>query len=78
MILGRLSNDDSDENGKNPIGLDWQNNNFSCASCFFLHFLALVARLQHESAQFHVLLRMGMQNNNFPFVFLNFEKIANI
>ena len=35
-----LSNDDDDgkENGKQPIGLDWQNNNFASASRFFVHF----------------------------------------
>ena len=47
-----LSNDDGDgnENGKKAIGLDWQNNNFACASRFFVHFFAVVARLQRESA----------------------------
>ena len=36
IFLGSLSNDNSDfnENGKNPIGLDWQNNNFVRASRF--------------------------------------------
>ena len=49
---GHLSNDDGDvnENGKKAIGLDWQNNNFARASRFFVHFLAVVARLQRESA----------------------------
>ena len=32
------------------LGLDWQNNNFACVSCFFLHFLAVAALLQSESA----------------------------
>ena len=41
---------DGNENGKKAIGLDWQNNNFAHASCFFVRFLAVVARLQHESA----------------------------
>ena len=46
-----LSNDDGDvnENGNNAIGLDWQNNNFARASRFFVHFFAVVARLEHES-----------------------------
>ena len=46
--LKGLSNDDGDvnENGKKAIGLDWQNNNFARASRFFVHFLAVVARLQ--------------------------------
>ena len=30
--------------------LDLQNNNFARASRFFVHFLAVVARLQRESA----------------------------
>ena len=52
QILRSLSNDDGDvkENGKKAIGLDWQNNNFARASRFFVHFLAVVARLQRESA----------------------------
>ena len=37
--LKSFSNDDSDgsENGKNAIGLDWQNNNFTRASCVYVH-----------------------------------------
>ena len=31
-------------------GCDWQNNNFARASRFFVHFFAVVARLQRESA----------------------------
>ena len=48
---GSLSNDEGDnkENGNKPIGLDWQNNNFARASRFFVHFLAVVARLQREN-----------------------------
>ena len=49
---GGLSNDDGDgnENGKKAIGLDRQNNNFARASRVFLHFFAVAARLQRESA----------------------------
>ena len=47
------------------MGLDWQNNNFALASRFFVYFLSVVARLQSESASFHVLSRSGTQNNNF-------------
>ena len=52
LTLGNLSNDDADgnENGKKAIGLDKQNNNFARASRFFVHFFAVVARLQRESA----------------------------
>ena len=48
----RLSNDDGagDENGNKPIGLDWQDNIFACTSRFFVHFFAVVARLQRENA----------------------------
>ena len=44
-IIGSLSNNDGDidENGKKAIGLDWQNNNVTCASCFFVHFFAVTA-----------------------------------
>ena len=52
LIIVSLSNDDGDvkENGKKAIGLDWQNNNFARASRFFVHFFAVVARLQRETA----------------------------
>ena len=52
LLIGNLSNDDDDvnENGNNATGLDWQNNNFARASRFFVHFFAVVARLQRESA----------------------------
>ena len=54
MILGNLSNDDVDvnENGKKAIGLDWLNNNFARASCFFVHFFAVSARLPCELPNF--------------------------
>ena len=70
-------NDDGDlnENGKKAISLDWLNNNFARSSRFFVHFLAIVARLQRESAYFHVLSRTGTQNNNFLFLFPNFDTI---
>ena len=50
--LGSVSNDDGDgnENGKKAKGLDRQNNNFARAARFFVHFLAVVALLQRESA----------------------------
>ena len=49
--LGSLSNDDGDgnENGKKAIGLDWQNDNFTRVSRFFVHFVAVVPRLQRET-----------------------------
>ena len=47
--------------------LDQQNNNYARASRFFVHFLAVVARLQ----RFHVLSRTGTEDNNF--LLLNFD-----
>ena len=41
---------DGNENRKKAIGLDLQNNNFACASHFFVHFLVIVARLRRKSA----------------------------
>ena len=52
-IFGSLHIDDGDdgnEYGKKALGIDWQNNNFVRASRFFLHFFAVPARLQSESA----------------------------
>ena len=53
-MIGSLRNDDDDgnENGKrsNRFNLDKQNNNSVRASRFFVHFFAVVARLQRETA----------------------------
>ena len=51
-IIESLSNDDGNinENGKKTMFLDWQNNNFTRASRFFVHFVAITAQLQRESA----------------------------
>ena len=50
--MGSLRNNDGDsnENGKKATGLDKQNNNFASSSRFFVHFPAVVARLQREAA----------------------------
>ena len=40
-------------NSKKTKGLDWQKNNFVCASHFSVHFLAVVARLRHKTSYFH-------------------------
>ena len=52
LVVGSLRNDDDGgvENGKKAIGLDKQNNNFARASRVFVHFSAVVARLQGETA----------------------------
>ena len=77
VALGSLRNDDGDgnRNGKKAIGLDWQNNNFAIASRFFVHFSTVIARLQRETAKFHVLSRTGKKDNNFLFHFLNFDAV---
>ena len=48
----RVSKDDGDgnENGKKATGLSLENNNFARASRFFVHFFAVTARIQRESA----------------------------
>ena len=38
------------EKGKKAKALDWQSKNFARASRFFVHFLAVVARLRRTSA----------------------------
>ena len=77
FLIGSLSNDDGNgnDNGKKAIGLNWQNNNFARVSHFFVHFLAVVARLRRKSAYFHVLLRTCIQDNDFLFLFLNFDTV---
>ena len=76
-LLGSLSNGhgDGNENGKKAVGLDRQNNNFARASRFLIHFFAVVARLQRESAQIHVLWRTGTQDNDILLLFLNFATV---
>ena len=50
--LGSLSNDDADgnENGKKAIGLISKTTTLQVHHAFFVHFFAVVARLQRESA----------------------------
>ena len=45
-----LNDGDVNEDGKKAIGLDWQNNNFSCVSRLFVHLFAVTARLRRENA----------------------------
>ena len=53
-----------------------ETNNFSLASCFFVHFVAVVARLRCETAQFYVLWRTRLTQDNEPlFLFLNFDTV---
>ena len=69
LSLGSLSNDDADgnENGKKAIGLISKTTTFHVYHAFFVHFFAVIARLQRESAWIHVLSRTGTQDNNFLF-----------
>ena len=48
-------------NGKKAIltGLDWQKNNFTRASRFFVHFFAINARLRQENGE-NVKARQGL------------------
>ena len=50
LVSLRNNDEDSNEYGKKAIDLDKQNNNFARASRFFVHFSAVVARLQRETA----------------------------
>ena len=43
------------ENGKKAISFYWQNSKFARASCYFVHFFAVVAPLRHEKSKFHTL-----------------------
>ena len=73
-----LGNDDGDvnESCKKAMGLSWQNNNFTRASRFFVHFFAVTTRLRRENAQIHVLWRTWTQlDNDFLFLFLNSETV---
>ena len=75
--LGSLRNDEDDrnENGTKEIGLDKENNNFARASRFFVPLSAVGARLQRETAYFHVFSRTGTKDKNFLFLFLNFDAV---
>ena len=70
-ILVSLRNHDGDGNeySKKAKDLDKQNNNFARASSFFVHFSAVVARLQRETAQFLVLSRTGTNGQQLSFSF---------
>ena len=47
---GSLRNDDDDDDGNENGKKDKQNKNFARASRFFVHFSAVVAGLQRETA----------------------------
>ena len=68
-LKGSLSNDDADgnKNGKKAIGLNSKTTTLLVHHVFLVHFFAVVARLQRQSAWIHVLWRTGRQDNNFLF-----------
>ena len=51
------------------------NNNFEHASCYFVHFFAVVAPLRHETSKFHepALWSRWTQHKNCCFLFLNLD-----
>ena len=58
-------------NSKKAIGFDWQKSNFARPSRFFVHFLAVVARLRLITSNFtRPLYRVGEHNTKFSFFFL--------
>ena len=72
LKLPSLCNGDSEQQKNNRFRLT-KKNNFARASRFFVHFLAVVARLRHETSYFHtpVLWSRWAQNKNFLFLHLD-------
>ena len=64
LSLGSLKNDDS--NGDDNRCRRRCRRRFFARVARFVHFFAVAARLQDESAKFHVLSRKGTPNNNLP------------
>ena len=62
-------NGDGEQQKKKTIGLDWQKINFARASRFSVHFLAVVARLQHETSYFVLFYGVGEHNTKSFFFF---------
>ena len=56
------------------MALNWQNNNFTRAPRFFVHFFAVAALLRRETSYFHVFWRTGIQDNDFP-IFVNVDTV---
>jgi len=73
LVSLRDDDDDGNENGKEAIGLDKQHNNSARASRFFVHFSAVVARLQSETASRSV--EDGNKRQQLSFLFLNFDAV---
>ena len=77
VIIGSLRNYDGDdnENGKKQQVYISKTTILHVHHAFFVRFFAVVARLRRENAQFHVFSRTGTQDNNFLFLFLNFDTV---
>ena len=65
------------ENGKKAIGFYWQNSKFARASCYFVHFFAVVAPLRHEKSKFHTLALWSRwtQHKSCLFLFRNLNTV---
>ena len=72
-VLKFLEN--GNENGKKAICLDKQNDNFARASRFFVHFSAVVARLQREAARSNFMFRRGREHKTTTFFFFSWTLI---
>ena len=57
VTVKSLSNDNRDvnKNGKKRSRFNKQNNNFARASCFFVHFFTVAARLQRKKCRISTL-----------------------
>ena len=77
MTIGSLRNDhgDSNENGDKAIGLDKQTNNFARASRFLYISLPSLHDYDVKMPNFTSLSRTGTQDNDFLFLFLNFDTV---
>ena len=77
--LGSLSNDDGDvnKNVTKAIGLDWQNNNFTRASRFFVHFFILPSLHDYDVKLPNFTFFEGREHKTttFFFLFLNFDTV---
>ena len=65
------------ENGKKGIGFYWQNNKLARASCYFVHFFAVVVPLRHENSKFHTLALWSRwtQHKSRLFLFRNLNTV---
>ena len=69
MLHFHLLNPQNLKSRDTRLGLDWQKINFARASRFSVHFLAVVARLQHETSYFILFYGVGEHNTKSFFFF---------